>query len=109
MDLLREYVRMCAEVRLCRNCPLCGIGKVMDCHLKVKTNYDKAVEAITKWAKEHPQKTYAQDFLEKFPNATRSDDVPALCWCHVYPGNKDGRCLHLKKTCRECWNQPMED
>ena len=33
---------------------------------------------IDKWCAEHPQKTYLQDFLEKFPNAKLDDDGEPL-------------------------------
>lgn len=37
------------------------------------------------WREEHPQKTYKQDFLEKFPNAQVYDSgEPLASACNVY-------------------------
>ena len=41
---------------------------------------EEAVEIVEQWSKEHPIKTYKDDFLEKFP-----------------------------KDCELCWNMPIEE
>jgi hypothetical protein len=69
----------------------------------------KLIETIQKWSDEHPKKTYAQDFFEKFPKARRnSDGTPFVCRERIY----GGECPVLKcDECwnRDCWNEPMED
>ena len=36
----------------------------------------RAIESLQKWSNEHPRKTYAKDFFEKFPEAKQDKD----CW-----------------------------
>ena len=66
----------------------------------------KEVEVILEqWAKDHPRKTYRDDFLEKFPNAGiwKNKSLIAM-WCNVY--NK-GICTQPEGVnCRNC---PMWD
>ena len=69
-----------------------------------------AVENLQKWSDEHPKKTYAQDFFEKFPKAQGSiDGTPFLCRQRIYGEvpPKDGRC-DRRGACKNCWNEPME-
>lgn len=61
---------------------------------------------IDKWCAEHPQKTYKQDFMEKFPNAqVYNSGEPIASACNVY-GNVFACKGHL---CGECWNTVMPD
>ena len=66
-----------------------------------------AVENLQKWSDEHPVKTYAQDFFEKFPKAPRCKSAngryPSACRKAIY----DGKCPGV--GCEECWNEPMEE
>ncbi len=50
------------------------------------------------WPVKSP-KTYAEDFLEKFPNADIANKD--ICRCAVYGGNP--QCAG--KTCAECWGE----
>ena len=57
---------------------------------------------------EHPKKTYAQDFMEKFPDAPKcksfnNGGCPSACRMRIY----GGKCPEIK--CAECWNEPMEE
>ena len=64
-----------------------------------------ATENLQKWSNEHPKKTYAQDFFEKFPKAQRNGDgVPFVCRKRIYGGNCD-----YTGACYRCWNEPMND
>lgn len=69
----------------------------------------KAIEILQKWSDEHPKKTYAQDFFEKFPKArSNSDGTPFVCRERIY----GGECPVLEcDECwnKECWNEPMEE
>lgn len=69
----------------------------------------KLMETIQKWSDEHPKKTYAQDFFEKFPKArSNSDGTPFVCRERIY----GGECPVLEcDECwnKECWNEPMEE
>ena len=63
------------------------------------------VEIMQKWSDEHPEKTYAQDFFEKFPKAqSDSDGTPCVCRRIIYGGNCD-----YTGACYRCWNEPMND
>lgn len=59
------------------------------------------------------EKTYAEDFFEKFPTAPRFDDErPIMCRYYLYPTklNADGRCNGgiNSEGCHACWNEHME-
>lgn len=63
--------------------------------------HDSGHVSIDKYHK----KTYAQDFLEKFPNASvYASGTPQVCRYKVYGTNGD--CCH---SCTECWNEVMPD
>ena len=71
-----------------------------------------AVENLQKWSDEHPKKTYAQDFFEKFPDAPKDEAVKGKCpWaCRI--GIYGGGCPKIEPeidSCYECWNEPMEE
>ena len=71
----------------------------------------KLIENLQKWSNEHPKKTYAQDFFEKFPDAqSGSDGTPFVCRKRVYGGThpKFENCNYTG-TCYRCWNEPMND
>lgn len=71
-----------------------------------------AVENLQKWSDEHPKKTYAQDFFEKFPDAPKDksakSEYPDACRNMIYGGG----CPTIESRidcCYECWNEPMEE
>lgn len=67
---------------------------------------ENAVRVIEQWSAEHPQKTRAQDFFEKYPNAPKNTKgEPKVCaeGCGYIAVCVPG------KTCIECWNEPMEE
>ena len=70
-----------------------------------------AVENLQKWSDEHPKKTYAQDFFEKFPKAQRgSDGTPFACRKEIYGGARpEFEDCDYTGTCENCWNEPMEE
>ncbi|SCJ66409.1 Uncharacterised protein [Anaerotruncus sp. 2789STDY5834896] len=66
---------------------------------------EKAEDIVKQWAKEHPAKTYAQDFLSKFPKAPKDNyGTPAACRKTIYGGS----CID-NADCEDCWNEPMEE
>ena len=71
----------------------------------------KAMKSLQKWSDEHPKKTYAQDFFEKFPKAqSGSDGTPFVCRKTIYGEVRpnDKRC-DRREACKNCWNEPMEE
>lgn len=84
MASIKDLKRMCDFYPHCSGCP---IKSILSC--SVHRLPDGIDEIVDKWVAEHPVKTYAMDFFEKFPNAPRSSDgIPQTCWGHVYG---DGR------------------
>ena len=72
----------------------------------------KAAEIIEKWAAEHPVKTYADVFFEKFPDAPRKADgrTPMCDPCDIWEemgdiGNTCSGCCPMAK----CWQQPYPE
>lgn len=107
MASIKDLKRMC-ENMICKDCPLSG-SDVANCWVhSVPIDYpDEDIDTIVdKWVAEHPVKTYAMDFFEKFPNAPRGrDGAPKTCWRHVYGDGK--YCAY--DACTECWNREMKE
>ena len=90
---------------VCSDCPLSHRhnGTGYTCFQLERLNPERAIEIVEKWAKEHPLKTYAQDFFEKFPNAPRDrTGLPILCKKKIYGGECSSKCTN-------CWNLQMEE
>lgn len=108
IDFLSDAQRMCKSVP-CADCKLSSF-----CY----TNYDiskkelhRFVKEVGKWAIEHPRKTYARDFFEKFPEAKPDKEgVPRMCRVNCYGGS----CQYSAVSgagpapCKACWNEEME-
>lgn len=78
------------QTRTYKYCPKCGA---------------KMDETVDKRVKEHPVKTYAQDFFEKFPNAAKATEGrPGFCRIFIY--GDEIECP--EGGCEECWNQEMK-
>lgn len=109
MATIHDYARMCRSFG--GRCSICPLNKFMDKHMKncggvLFIHAYEASAIIDKWCAEHPQKTYLQDFLEKFPNAKLNDDgEPLADACDVY-----GDVFACKwHKCCDCWNKVMPD
>ena len=112
IDFFPELKRLCDSRTACtadaankEQCPLHGF-----CRQSLTIRAEEiitAVENLQKWSDEHPKKTYAQDFFEKFPDAPRCKSAngryPSACRKAIY----DGKCPGV--GCAECWNEPMEE
>lgn len=101
MASIKELKRMCKAYDACIDCPMSEAG----CASPNKF-YDNADEIVDKWVSEHPVKTYAMDFFEKFPNARIYKGIPTICLRDIHPelGNK---CYG--KNCLECWNREIQE
>ena len=54
-------------------------------HIAENENPEKAVEIVEQWAKDHPRKTYRDDFFEKFPDAPKDTrGYPIVLWRELY-------------------------
>ena len=105
-----DLVRMCNSFgNTCKGCPLDGRGCCPPADFTEKDN-----NVIIAWCDEHPQKTYAQDFFEKFPKAKRygekcGKEYPnGVCRAVIFGKEKeDVACLI--KSCSYCWNEVMPE
>jgi hypothetical protein len=107
-EAMRVIKRICTARDNCGKCVLelnCPFATVPSDH-----DYDKAEAILAKWAEEHPEKTIADDFFEKHPNALKisSSGIPVTCakFC--------GYCKHCVRdeeasNCEKCWSQPLEE
>lgn len=111
MANFKDLSRLCKNMTECKNCPLCEdtekeickIGFISPCAWS-----NEIEEIIDKWVAEHPAKTYADDFFEKFPNAPKDDlGNPKCCLGSVYPEFDMNTCQYYD-SCEKCWNQEMK-
>lgn len=103
MASIKDLKRMCSNYPKCENCP-------MSRRLCAPEDFpDNADEIVDKWISEHPVKTYAMDFFEKFPDAPKNiDGAPKTCWRNVY-GDGQYCCDCDYDMCTDCWNKEMEE
>ncbi len=108
VQYLKVRKRMCEEMEHCYQCPKNKLSGDMNCLTWELNDPEKAVEIVEAWMKEHPAKTRAEDFFEKFPNASKDlDGTPTMCvvelgytdGCHRLPGKGD---------CVRCWSEPVK-
>lgn len=107
MEYLKEKNRMTKGCNItCSACPLSRVNNGCDescCTIEIESP-EKAIEIVENWSKEHPVKTYLDDFLEKYPNALRDrDGTPKSCVNNLY--NITPNCVC--PVCDECWKQPL--
>lgn len=107
MDLLKVYARMCSShFDTCEGCPLNELDTCGECAETILNHYDEAVKRIAAWAKEYPQKTYAEDLLEKFPKFDKKK-FSVICRETLYDTSLAD--CNGCDSCQDCWNQPMEE
>lgn len=111
--------RMCQAVKrnmLCSDtCPLFITNLLKntndekyDCHSAISKFPEQAVEAVEKWSKEHPVKTYLSVLLEKFPNVKlNNDDIPKTVCPNELFNLKEQGCPDIK--CINCWNREYKE
>lgn len=109
MATIKDLKRMCKSFETsCNGCPF--QNKIDNGCLITMLAYDcfpdNADEIVDKWVAEHPIKTYAMDFFEKFPNAPKREGCPTACIRDIYPELGD-KCYG--KNCLECWNREIQE
>lgn len=99
---MRIYNRICIEHGVCVGCPLSKV-----CITRHQnTDIDKIKTILKKWAAEHPERTIADDFFEKHPNAEKDlNGVPYMCAMKCGYVNK----CRIDRRCEKCWWQPLEE
>ena len=111
MAEIKDFARMCKSHTCTIECPMRKKAMTKSCTDYMSKYPDESDRIITEWCKEHPQKTYAQDFFEKFPNAPKScDGLPDPTACSVYGYSKPFE-KHCESgvDCVSCWNEVMEE
>lgn len=100
MATIKNLKRMCKFYKSkCSDCPLWG----KCCAHEIPDNAD---EIVNDWVREHPARTYVQDFFSKFPNAEHRQEIniPKPCLREIY-GKFSSVCNGM--GCYACWNQEM--
>lgn len=112
--------RMCNVTRGtgegCKGCPLDEImEKKSACSVWCFDNPEKAIEAVGKWAAEHPVKTRQGEFLKHYPDVVLDGNgIINISPCRVDPkqhpfNGKDCCEFHACSECRrEFWGQEVE-
>jgi hypothetical protein len=72
-------------------------------------NPKEAIEIVSKWAKEHPVKTYLSVLLERLPNIQfECDGTPNFCPDDVFKIKlKPSACDEI--DCIDCWNREYKE
>lgn len=103
MAQIKDLTRMCKYYNICQKCPLRSLCTGLPSSFR--KDEDEIDEIVDNWVKEHPTKTYAMDFFEKFPNALKvTDGRPEFCRAAIY--GDEIECP--EGGCDECWNQEMK-
>lgn len=69
----------------------------------------EAIKLVQEWSDKHYNKTYKEDFLEKYPEADLVDGYPRLCPCYIYPSLKTRECQYgVSDSCKDCWDSCIE-
>lgn len=117
INFFPELKRLCDSRTTCtadaankEQCPLldvCASGLRIVYYEDVK----RAIKIVQKWSDEHPKKTYAQDFFEKFPKAqSNSDGTPFVCRKRIYGGIRSTlEDCDYTGACYRCWSEPLND
>ena len=115
INLLREYGRMCKGVLSCASCPIEKYRKghkeikSIDCHELLRDYTEIAEQIIKVWSEQHPQKTYKDDFFEKFPKAPKDEDGYPVCMpCEIYSSQSDVSCV-ICGECEKFWDEAYEE
>ena len=118
IDFFAEAKRLCDSRTGCtadaankEQCPMFGVCDRLLTEICVEDAI-KAIEILQKWSDEHPKKTYAQDFFEKFPKAqSNSDGTPFVCRKRIYGGIHSATSEGCDDTraCYRCWSEPLND
>ena len=108
MAQIKDLTRMCKYYNICQKCPLCSLCTGLSSSFR--KDADEIDEIVDNWVKEHPVKTYAMDFFEKFPDAPKDGNgIPIICMRYIYAGKQLRECLESKVDCLECWNREIKE
>jgi hypothetical protein len=101
---MRIFNRICKEREMCEGGALSN-----KCIVLAECDYAEVEAILAKWAEEHPEKTIADDFLEKHPKAPKTDAGTPYA-CAVDLGySMPSSCHREMDCCSECWRRPLEE
>lgn len=115
VDFVKNYIRMCAAVNDCEECPcyetdFCTAAV----NLRSPESAEEVVQLIEEWSATHPRKTRQSIFLEQYPEAKVADDGNlSLCPVAVSAKHRNeyGNCAITVVNCAECrrefWSQEV--
>lgn len=125
MAEIKDLIRMCnveRKHRGCFGCPLYSLEREAErrareaeiknnCRGLLHMNTDEVDRIVTEWCEEHPQKTYMQDFFEKFPNAPKiRDGLPEPSTCSIYGDLPEfEKHCDCDVDCVGCWKEVIPD
>lgn len=105
MSSIKDLKCMCANTP-CRDCRLLSWCESRD---RISELPDDMDEIVDKYVSKHRPKTYAMDFLGKFPNAQVDRyKTPKVCRVVIY-GNICPKECHIVSSCADCWNMEMTE
>ena len=106
-EAMRIWKRICNPQDDCEHCPL---GRGCPCEMTpICIDMAKFEAILAKWEDEHPEKTIADDFFEKHPNAPRDDkNTPYTC-AKDCGYSKPPYCERVPFNCDNCWRRPLEE
>ena len=108
MEAMRIWKRMCESNGQCEHCPIPAYDATL-CRAWVMMHADHANDILAKWAEEHPEKTIADDFFEKFPKAPRDDTNNPYPCAKDCGYSKPPYCERVPFNCDNCWRRPLEE
>lgn len=110
LEFFKTKHRMCNTPDSCIDCPIYSKkARRQWCSAWINTHPEEAISIVEQWGKEHPVKTIASDFFEKYPNAPRINDVPDLCIMDIGIKPHIHDCIGDPIECEMCWNRPLEE
>jgi len=107
-EFFKEWERFCHTQMACNLCELNSSCVSWSSKAKMFSRSSEFAEGIQKWSDRHPQKTYLEDFLEKFPAAPINSKTsrPKAYPCDIYKGIG---CNYENCEPFDCWYVLMEN
>lgn len=106
LNFLKERERMC---RTCYDkemeCAYCPANKTEKCLFWEAGAWEKAIEIVEKWSKEHPKKNRKSEFLKNYPKAL-IDKRGNPIFCVKALGYEED--CGPQDNCLKCWNKEVK-
>lgn len=112
VKMLEEVVRMSQNCAIrCEECPISSNCNGMDVECNNLRIYhpEKYVEIVENWSAAHPQKTQADLFFERYPDAPTYDyGLPITRPCEVGLTSEMTCAGNCEKCRKDYWFKPVE-